>query len=147
MKLATVALASVLALGSTFALAQGGAGGGGGGSAGGGSAGGSSAAGSAGGNSKAGGTAGSSTTTGSSMDGSTTGGAGANPNNTMSPSGNSPNSFTKRFNPNTDRARLGHEEISYKEEINRTSLGLTGTQRAHLRLLRDGGRREDTACL
>jgi hypothetical protein len=51
------------------------------------------------------------TTTGSSMDGSTTGGAGANPNSTMSPSGNSLRSelLTKRFNPDTDRARLGHE--------------------------------------
>jgi hypothetical protein len=82
MKLTTIALASVLVLGSTFALAQGAGGGAGGGSAGG------SAAGTAGGSSTAGGTAGSATTTGSSMDGRTTGGAGANPNNTMSPSGN-----------------------------------------------------------
>src|SRR3979411_1479724 len=82
MKLTTVALASVLALSSTFAFAQGGGGGAGGGSAGG------SSAGTDGGSSTAGGTAGSSTTTGSSMDGSTTGGAGANPNNTVSPSGN-----------------------------------------------------------
>jgi hypothetical protein len=76
MKLRTIALATALALSSTFALAQ---------------SGGGSAAGSAGGSSVAGGSAATGSATGSSMNGTTTGNAGAtvtSPNNTQSLSGN-----------------------------------------------------------